>query len=150
MSDENVTVTVVGYYASRPEKVFDAWLNPEMIGQFMFGPLLREEEIIHIQVDPVIGGKFSFLVQRDGQKLDHVGEYLDIKRPLRLAFTWGVQMKPTENHSDSRVRIEIIGLGTGTQLTLNHDIPAEWADYADRTKEGWTKILNVLADIIDG
>jgi uncharacterized protein YndB with AHSA1/START domain len=143
--DENITVTVVGYYASRPEKIFSAWLDPEMVAQFMFGSRLREEEIIHIQIDPQVGGRFSFLVRRDGKMLDHVGEYLEIKRPLRLAFTWGVQSQKAQ----SQVRIEIIGLGTGCQLTLNHEIPASLASHADQTKEAWTKTLDVLSDVLE-
>ena len=147
MSDDgSVLISCVGYFASRPNKVFDAWLDTEMIAKFMFGPHLREnEEILSLEIDPTVGGTFLFSVMRDGRKINHVGEYFEIKRPLRLTFSWGID----HLQSDSRVTIEFIGLGSGTQLTLHHSIPQKWADLADRTKEGWTKIINQLSEVID-
>jgi len=52
------------------ERVFDAWLDPEMIGRFMFGPALREETVIHLKLDPRVGGAFSFKVapRRSGHR----------------------------------------------------------------------------------
>ncbi|WP_335342470.1 SRPBCC domain-containing protein [Polycladomyces zharkentensis] len=62
-----------------------------MIGKWMFGPAHpeREEEVVRISLDPRVGGSFSFVVRRQGQEMDHVGEYLEIERPRRLVFTWG-------------------------------------------------------------
>src|SRR5688572_3482034 len=121
-------VVVTHRFAAAPEQVFDAWLLPEMIGKWMFGPALRDEEIVRITLDPRVGGAFSFLVRRQGQEIDHVGRYLEIDRPRRLAFTWGV----AGTGSDSRVVVEIVPAGDGAQLTLTHALDPAWADYADR------------------
>ena len=84
-----VTVTVKRRFAAPAERVFDAWLEPKLVAQWMFGPSLRDEEIVRIAIDPRVGGLFSFVVRRQGQEIDHVGEYLEIDRPRRLAFTLG-------------------------------------------------------------
>ena len=102
-------------FAADAERVFDAWLDPQLIGQWKFGPTLREEEVLHIHVDPRVGGAFSFLVRRNGQELDHIGKYLAIERPGHLAFTWGVAPDTGEG---SRVTIEIKSIDTGCELTL--------------------------------
>lgn len=143
---QDALISVVGYYGARPNQVFDAWLNIEAISQFMFGPQIRENEAIdRIEIDPQVGGRFLFTVLRDGKKIDHVGEYFEIKRPLRLSFSWGIN----DLQNDSRVNIEIIGLGTGSQLTLHHNLPARWASYAEPTKLGWKKILDSLSLYLD-
>jgi uncharacterized protein YndB with AHSA1/START domain len=55
-------------FSAAPERVFDAWLDPEMIGRWMFGPALRDEEVLRIAVDARIGGSFSFVVRRKARK----------------------------------------------------------------------------------
>lgn len=136
----NIRVQVIQRFDASPERVFDAWLDPERIGTWMFGPALREEEIVRISVDPRVGGSFSFVVRRQGNEIDHIGNYLEIDRPRRLVFTWGIAPDPPE----SRVTVNIVPLNTGCELTLVHEMHPQWAEYADRTKDGWTKMLTML------
>jgi uncharacterized protein YndB with AHSA1/START domain len=137
-----INVRVTRRYTAPPERVFDAWLNPEMIGKWMFGPALRDEEIVRLSLDARVGGSFSFVVRRQGEEIDHIGEYLEIDRPRRLVFTWGIRMETTDS---SRVTIDIAPLEKGCELTLVHELHPDWADYADRTEAGWTKMLEALA-----
>lgn len=136
-----LSVTVSRSLSATPEQVFDAWLSAKMIGRFMFGPGVRDEEIVRLRTDAVVDGTFSFVVRRQGQEIDHVGRYLAIDRPRQLAFTWGVAPETGES---SRVRIDLIPLPTGTQLTLVHELAPAWADYVDRVRAAWTKMLNML------
>jgi uncharacterized protein YndB with AHSA1/START domain len=124
--------------------VFDAWLDPQLIGAWMFGHATPDEEVVRIAVDPRVGGSFSFVVRRNGQEIDHVGEYLEIERPRRLVFTWAVRENLPET---SRVTIEITPATGGADLTLTHELDPKWAGYAERTEEGWTKILTALARV---
>lgn len=139
--DQPVRVRVIRDFDVSPEAIFDAWLDPKVIGHWMFGPALRDEEILHIETDARIGGRFSFLVRRQGAEIDHVGTYLRIERPRTLVFTWGIA---GESAGESEVHIVILPRGTGCELTLTHDMPAKWAEYADRTRAGWTKMLEAL------
>lgn len=144
-TQENVTVRVTRRYSVSPERVFDAWLDPEKIGRWMFGPALRDEEIIRIELDPRVGGSFSFVVRRQGEEIDHIGEYLEIDRPRRLVFTWGIAQ---DSGDSSRVLVDVVPLENGAELTLIHELDPKWADYAGRTEEGWTKMLDSLASIL--
>ena len=100
VNDPASTVRVTRRFDAMPKRVFDAWLAPAMIGRFMFGPALRDEEVLRIELDARVGGSFSFLVRRLGTEIDHVGHYLEIDPPRRLAFTWGVAGESTD---ESRV-----------------------------------------------
>lgn len=136
-----VSVRVTRRYAAAAERVFDAWLDPAMIGRWMFGPAIREEEVLRLQVDARVGGGFSFLVRRDGQEIDHVGTYREIDRPRRLVFSWGIE---GESRDESQVAIEIAPLESGCELTLTHEMDAKWAEYAARTEVGWARMLEAL------
>lgn len=142
MSEQPIQVRIKRRFSASPERVFDGWLDPRMIGQWMFGPALREEEVLRIAVDARVGGSFSFLVRRQQQELDHVGKYLEIDRPRRLAFSWGIG---TASGEESRVTIDITPQGAGCELTLTHRMHPKWAEYAGRTEAGWTRMLDELA-----
>jgi len=140
-SATNPIVRVTRRYRFSAERVFDAFLDTRLIGTWMFGPALRDEEILHLEVDPRVGGSFSFLVRRQGEEIDHVGKYLEIDRPRRLVFTWAVKVLVTD---DSRVTVDIEPTLDGCELTLTHEMHPAWADYAKRTEEGWTTMLRAL------
>jgi uncharacterized protein YndB with AHSA1/START domain len=138
-------VRVSRWFDASPERVFDAWLTPGLVGKWMFGPALRDEEVLRIELDAQVGGTFSFLVRRQGELIDHVGRYLEIDRPLRLVFTWGTDHDPPDS---SRVSIDIVRLENGAELTLLHQLHPEWADYAGRVEAAWTKMLDTLDETL--
>lgn len=136
-----VHATVSHKFSASPEKVFDAWLNPDMIGKFMFGPGVRDEEIVSLNTDARVGGSFSFIVRRKGEEVDHVGEYLEINKPRHLVFTWAVREELPEK---ARILIDIVPIQTGCELTLTHEMSSDWADFIDSARAAWTKMLTAL------
>ena len=136
-----VLVRVSHRFHAPAERVYDAWLDPRMIGRWMFGVALPEE-VLHLHVDARVGGSFSFLVRREGREIDHVGEYLELDRPRHLAFTWGI--RGAEGGAASRVAIEIVPTEAGCELTLNHELHPDWADYAERTEKSWATMIGIL------
>lgn len=137
-----VNVRVVRRFAASAEHVFDAWLTPRLLGQWMFGPAVREEKILRLDIDPRVGGHFSMLVERQGETIDHLGTYLEMDRPHRLVFTWGI--RDLSNPDDSRVTIDITPTEDGCELTLIHSLHPDWAEYAQRTELGWNTMLDAL------
>ncbi|KAF1711813.1 SRPBCC family protein [Pseudoxanthomonas sacheonensis] len=140
-----IEVRVTRYFETAPERVFDAWLVPRTLGQWMFGPRVREENVVRLDVDPRVGGSFSLKVERNGEIIDHVGRYLEIERPHRLVFTWAV--KGQSDDEPSQVRIDIAASSSGCVLTLVHSMDAKWAEYAQRTQDGWNTMLDALAGL---
>lgn len=139
MSNEPLrTVTVTRRFNASPERVFDAWLDPGVAGKWLFAT--PTGEMVRVEIDARVGGQFIFTDRRDGEDIDHVGEYLEIDRPRRLVFTFAV---PKFSSQYSQVSIEITPLKDGCELTLTHEevLP----DYADRTASGWNTLLGSLA-----
>src|SRR5688572_5990862 len=118
------TVLLARRLAAPPERVFDAWLEPQKIAKWMTASS-NEDEIKHVAVDPRVGGTFSFLVARQGQEIEHLGGYVEIDRPRRLAFTWNAitprePSGPKTSGNGTLVTLDFAPAGTGTELRLTH------------------------------
>ncbi|MFM7592572.1 MAG: SRPBCC family protein [Isosphaeraceae bacterium] len=126
---------------SSAERIFQAWIDPEILCHWMFSPAVRDESIIHLNCDARPGGRFSFLVNRNQMLIDHVGEYQIVNKPTELQFTWAIG-QITGN--DSKVRVEIRQISEHCRLTIRHEMQPDWADYIDRTRQGWEKMARSL------
>lgn len=136
--EPHVIVRVTRRFSVSPERVFDAWLDAEKAGRWMFAT--ASGEMVRAEIDARVGGSFCFVDRRDGQDVKHTGEYLEIDRPRHLVFTFSV-----DSSDSARVMIDIVPVGTGCELTLTHELHPDWADYASRTEAGWTNMLDALA-----
>ncbi len=136
-----VSLRVCHRFTAAPERVFDAWLDPDTAGKWLFAaPTGR---MVRVEIDAQVGGKFVFVDRRDDEDVEHTGEYLEIDRPRRLVFTFAV---PKYSSVVTRVTIDIAPTKTGCDLTLTHDgVLPEWAS---RTESGWTMILEGLGQTI--
>jgi uncharacterized protein YndB with AHSA1/START domain len=144
-STPNTDVHVTHYFMAPPERVFDAFLDPEMISKWMFGPTLRDEEVLHVALDDRIGGSFSFVVRRQEEEIDHVGSYIEIDRPWSLVFTWAIGHETTDS---DRVMVNISPLKTGSELRLIHSLNPQFVDYARRIEDAWTKMFETLDGLL--
>jgi uncharacterized protein YndB with AHSA1/START domain len=141
-----IRAMVTRRFHATAESVFDAWLNREMLDQWMFGPAVRDEEIVHLALTPRVGGSFSFLVERDGEEVEYVGKYLEIARPQRLAFTWTVATESV----GSRVLVDIVAGETGCELTLTQELHPSRAEQVGYTEVEWSNMLDALALVLGG
>lgn len=143
MTDRNtVTVNVSRRFTASPERVFDAWLDPAKARHFLFAT--PTGEVVRADIDARVGGRFLIVDRRDGEDVAHEGEYLEIDRPRRLRFTFGV---PKYSKDYSRVSIDIEPVAGGCELTLTHE--GVLSEYADKTPEGWSSIFDGLAMLLD-
>ncbi|MBI3710660.1 MAG: SRPBCC domain-containing protein [Proteobacteria bacterium] len=133
-----VPVRVMRRFSASPERVFDAWLDPAKAGKWLFAT--ASGQMVRVAIDARVGGSFAFVDRRNGEDIEHVGEYLEIDRPRRLVFTFRV---PKFSSASTRVTVDIVALGAGCELTLIHE--GVLPDYASRAEAGWTGILNGLA-----
>jgi uncharacterized protein YndB with AHSA1/START domain len=139
---ETLTVTIERRIAAPPERVFDAWLDPAALGQWLFRTPAGVME--RVEVDPRVGGRFRVDERRGGDVAEHHGEYVALDRPRRVAFDFWTSFSDER----TRVTVTIEPDGDGSRLTLTHD--GVWADWQDKTRQGWTMILDGLAHTLEG
>jgi uncharacterized protein YndB with AHSA1/START domain len=143
---DSAAAHVARRFNASAERVFDAWLDPALIGRWMFGPTIRDEEVVAITLDPRVGGRFSFVVCRHGHDVEHLGEYLELDRPRRLVFTWATR---EDLPSHSRMIVETTPMDGGCELTLTQELDPKWADFASHAEDAWAKMLESLARTLE-
>ncbi|MBV9881625.1 MAG: SRPBCC domain-containing protein [Sphingomonadaceae bacterium] len=138
---DNVSVTVERRIAAPPERVFDAWLDPDGLGRWLFAT--PDGVMEKVEVEPRVGGRFLVVERRGADLAEHHGEYLELDRPRRLVFDFWTSFSAER----TRVSVDIAPDGDGSLLTLRHE--GVWADYEDRTRQGWTMIVGNLAKAVE-
>jgi uncharacterized protein YndB with AHSA1/START domain len=136
MTSNLKTLRITRRFDASPERAFDAWLDPRTAGKWLFAT--PTGKMVKVEIDARVGGTFS-IVRRDGEDIEHVGTYLEIDRPRRLVFTFGV---PKFSPEMTTVTISIVPQGKGCELTLTHE--GVLPDWAEATEQGWTMILDSL------
>ncbi|HEU4455534.1 MAG TPA: SRPBCC domain-containing protein [Longimicrobium sp.] len=140
--EQPLVVRVTRRYGASAERVFDAFLDPAKAGRFMFAT--PTGEMVRVEIDARVGGRYAFVDRRDGDDVEHTGEYLEIDRPRRLVFTFSA-----DGSEPDRVAIDVAPLESGgCEVTLAHEMNPKWAEYADRATEGWRGILDGLAEVV--
>jgi uncharacterized protein YndB with AHSA1/START domain len=144
---QTVHATVSRHIAAPPERAFDAFLDPAMIRLWMTATNAESDlgELARVQVDSRVGGAFSFIDLRNGEEVDHAGEYLEINRPHRLVFTWSV---PRYSVEVDIVTIEVGPMNSGSGVTVTHEMSAGQAEHVNRTAEAWTRMLDAINDLL--
>jgi len=129
-------VRVSETFQASPERVFDAWLDPELAGRWLFATASRPAT--SVTIDARAGGAFRFVDRNDGGHLEHTGVYLEVIRPWRLAFT----LSANDGPAMTRVLAEIVPSRArkgGCELILAHeDVPGQ---FAERVEARWTGML---------
>jgi uncharacterized protein YndB with AHSA1/START domain len=141
MSDPLI-VRVSRAFRAPAERVFDAWLDPALAGRFLFAT--PDGTRVRVEIDARVGGWFHIDERRGDELAMHFGEYRVIDRPRRLVFTFATD--PAE--PPSLVTIEITPTDDGCELTLTHEIDAKWAEWAERTRDGWAGMLGGLGSVL--
>jgi uncharacterized protein YndB with AHSA1/START domain len=137
------TVVVTQKFASDEESIYDALLDPKTASKFLFAT--PKGRMVRAEVDARVGGRFTFVEEREGKEVLHTGEYLELVRPVKIVFTFAV---PEYSNEVSTVEIVLAHLGEGCELKLiNSGVPP---DYAEKTREGWASILLNARDVLAG
>ena len=121
-------------YDAPSRSIFNAWLDPEVAGKWLFAT--ASQPMAHVEIDGRVGGSFCFAERRVDETARYTGQYVDIVPDSRLAFT--LSMEP---HAEvvTHVTVAIAPLAKGCMLNLTHEnIPPAHASYVEGR---WTGIL---------
>jgi two-component system cell cycle response regulator DivK len=137
-------VRVTRRFSASAETVFDAWLLEQGVGGWLFAT--PEGEMVRAEIEPHVGGRFEIVERRDGEEVLHTGNYEEMARPLRLAFSLQV---PKYSPNPERVAIEIAPDSDGCELTLSQTLSAGAPATAEQVERGWRAILDALAEAVE-
>ena len=137
------TVNVTKTINAPAQQVFDQWLIPVFIGEWMVGPKIQLEKVISLENKVRKGGDFKFLLNRRGQELEISGELLELDIPKGLTMTW---RESTHPDVESQVVAHFTAQEQKTKLKVAIKLPAQLSNNKEETKKLWTKRLTALAD----
>jgi uncharacterized protein YndB with AHSA1/START domain len=132
-------LTVEKHIPATAQRVYDAWLDPKKIVQFMqSGPGMTT---LRAETDPRVGESFHILMHNGLTEVPHSGTYLDLTPHSRIVFTW----ESPHSVEGSEVTLDLLPDGAGTLVRLTQvRFKSEGAREGHRG--GWTAILNALAE----
>ncbi|MFS0916403.1 SRPBCC family protein [Brevibacillus sp. 179-C 1.1 NHS] len=157
MSDySTIPLVMTRSFDVAPEKVFDAWLNPEMMRKWFF-TLERTNKVT--QNNPQVGGTWEIVDHREGKDYRAIGEYVEIDRPRKIVFTF--QMPQFSESTDTLI-VELKDTQQGCEMTFTQNIvvPHEenWTqadidkalkEYHDGTEHGWNLMFMGLKELVE-
>ena len=116
------TITMTREFDAPPERVFRAWVDPELFVQWI-GPRSLETRVEHW--DARTGGSWRYTSEREDLKESFYGSFHEVRAPERLVqtFTWegapdGVSLETLtfESLEDGRTRIVAVSVVESMQL----------------------------------
>jgi uncharacterized protein YndB with AHSA1/START domain len=154
MTTEHAAVRLQRTIAAPPERVYRAWLEPELLQRWM-AP--GSTQVTRVEVDERIGGSYRIWQENAG---DEVGgfecELLELLPSERIVWRWGfVGPKRTDGPTfDSRLTVTLRELpGRSTELTLLHEhldgLHRAMPNVADSVGPGWAGVLDKLAATVE-
>ncbi len=124
-----------------PERAFDAWVDPAVAGLWLFAT--TDGEIVRCDIDARPAGGFVITDRRNGEDVEHVGTFVEIDRPRRLTFQFGV---PKYSGEQSTVEVTVTANGAGADVTIEtRGVPEEWRG---QTEQGWRDLLGRLEGVL--
>jgi uncharacterized protein YndB with AHSA1/START domain len=125
------------------ELVFDQWLDPESLQEWMCP---RPVRCVAVTVEPRVGGLFRFDVDDSGTSVLITGQFLVIDRPNVLRFTWSNSDWPDPTVA-SVVEVVLEPMQDDqTLMSIEHTMlpPAEFEAF----DSGWALTVRQLAEVV--
>ena len=131
-------------YRATPQRVYEAWTNPELAKQFLCPESVT---IADVAMDVRTGGSYHIVMQKeDGERLTVRGTYRDVQPAKRLSMTWKWEEDDPKDEYDTVLTIEFAPVDGGTELTLTHEGFQKEQNRSNH-EYGWTSILDKLTKL---
>ena len=130
------TLEVSKHIPASPQRLFDAWTDPNEMAQWFF---VSPDWHAEAEVDLRVGGSYKLTMITDvGSELVQTGEYREISPPDRLVFTWN-----SHAVQGTLVTVEFAEADGGTTVKLTHELLSS-EELRDMHGDGWDGCLATL------
>lgn len=143
-------------FASQPEKVYEAWLTPDIFRKWLFTAENTNQVAAN---EPEVGGNWEIIDRREGKNYRAIGKYLELDRPNRIVMTFEM---PQFGDTTDELIISLKTVPNGTEMTFTQNIivPHEevWGEseiekalqeYHDSTEQGWNLMFMGLKALLE-
>lgn len=121
------------------QKVYDHWLIPVFVGDWMFG----KQQIVKLENKVRKGGEFNYQVKNKSQEISYTGFYELLNIPNKLVFSWKASTNPT---AVSRIMVDFHEQDGKTRIKLTVKLDPQLNGVKDSIKDQWAIRCNALAE----
>jgi len=148
MSTEHFTLTMIREFDAPREKVFEAWMNPDLLTQW-FGPVDVDAPREKIIIEPRVGGAWQVVMgwtdENGRQEAPIEAVIKELDAPALLVST--AKAAPDADHEFEEMRLEFEDLNGRTRLHLTQS-PFASEDWVEMTREGWGTSFDKLDELL--
>jgi uncharacterized protein YndB with AHSA1/START domain/predicted enzyme related to lactoylglutathione lyase len=139
------TLQIRRFIPASRTRVFAAFINPEDLAKWLGpGPC----QCRNVTTDARVGGSFAVhMTLQDGSEAEIHGEYLEVRAPERLAFTWRWEGTTRCLPGVTQVTVDLVEIDRGTDVQLIHERLATPTERDNHT-HGWTGSIDKLARLV--
>mgnify|MGYP000275602880 CR=1 FL=1 len=142
-------IIVEGYFPASPDRVFNAWTNPDIIVKW-FGT--TPNSLHSATIDLRLGGAWQFIKTKDDTKtVGFEGEYKEINLNEKLLFSWSHVITHASGERDaspySQIEVRFSPKGRGTYVHLTHSAVRS-EDARRGIGGGWEASFGFLEDAL--
>ena len=138
-------LTITRSFAAPREQVWAAWTTPEHFSVW-FGTAAVDVPLATLRMDVRMGGAWSAVMHvPDGQRIDWVGEYVEVAPPERLAFT---MTDDPANPAREPVTVVLAEVDGGTSMTMTQRGGNLTDEQYEQAKAGWNGFFDEMAGLL--
>ncbi|MBK5441595.1 MULTISPECIES: SRPBCC domain-containing protein [unclassified Peribacillus] len=156
VNTSTTTLTMIRRFDVPAERIFDAWLSPEMMRKWFF---TMESTNKVANNEPIVGGSWEIVDHREGKDYRAVGKYIEVDSPSKLVFTFKM---PQFSDTEDRITVEINPFENGCEMTFTQlivvpheegwteeDIEKAHDEYNSQTEQGWGYMFEGLKQLVE-
>jgi uncharacterized protein YndB with AHSA1/START domain len=139
--------TITRTFDAPREAVWRAWTDPALAAQWW-----HPHEVVtppeSVRIDARVGGRYEYLmVAPDGSEYPTGGEYLEVREPERLRFSWA---DPGDAVTDAMIITVDLAEASGGGCEMTFHLAGIDEDRATRDgiHQGWTEAFEELDDAL--
>ena len=138
----------VTYIATTPEKVWQAFVDTDVMRQYWIGPNADYARVNVSDWKP--GSQWEHQRVDDARTVDIVGKVVESKPPRRLVITWARPNEAEDDSKHSRVTFDIEPHGDGlVRLTVTHEDLERDPKMLAGISGGWPQVLSNLKTLLE-
>lgn len=140
-ANDDHTLVIERQLAAPPERVFDAWTNPELLVQW-WGPegMTTPDHDLDVREG---GAWITTMMNAEGGRHTCSGVYTRLDRPKLLSFTWAWKDDNGERGPETEVTVTLEAADGGTRMRLVQKV-FETVEARDNHRMGWSSSFNKL------